>query len=171
MGSFLSRMRLWQQLRRNTRGSQLAEAAVIMPLVIAVLLGIAWFGRAFNLYATMHRAAQEAAKAYAAPTCATCTPPNNFYDPASLQSVVINPILSAAHLDPNQLDCVGGTNCTLTRPIQLNPGQTPPEFGAIVTLSYPYAFRLNGLTCCPLAMVPINTGITITATAQAREED
>jgi hypothetical protein len=162
-------MRLWQKLRRDTWGSQLAEAAVIMPLVIAVLLGIAWFGRAFNLYATMHRAAQEAAKAAAAPTCATCS--NTFYDPATLQTVVINPILSAAHLDPNQIDCAGSVNCTVTRPIQLNPGQTPAEFGAIVTLSYPYGFRLNGLTCCPLGMVPINTGITITATAQAREED
>ena len=162
-------MRLWQQLRRNTRGSQLAEAAVIMPLVIAVLLGIAWFGRAFNLYATMHRAAQEAAKAAAAPTCATCA--NTFYDPATLQTVVINPILNAAHLDPNQLNCGGNINCTVTRPIQLNPGQTPAEIGAIVTLSYPYGFRLNGLACCPLVLVPINTGITITATAQAREED
>jgi TadE-like protein len=169
-------MRLWQQLRRNTRGSQLAEAAVIMPLVIAVLLGIAWFGRAFNLYATMHRAAQEAAKAAAAPTCATCTipsppGPNGFYDPATLQTAVINPILAAAHIDSSQMNCAGGTNCTLTRPIQLNPGQTPAEFGAIVTLSYFYGFRLNGLSCCPLAMVPINTGITISATAQAREED
>jgi len=157
-------MRLWHRIRHQTRGSQIAEAAVIMPLMIMMLLGITWFGRAFNLYATINRAAQEGAKAAAAPTCATCS--NTFYNAATLQTTVINPILNAAHLDPNQVK-----GYTLQTGVQLNPGQTPPEIGTIVTLSYPYGFRLNGLSCCPLAIVPINTGITITARAQAREED
>ncbi|MBZ5720052.1 MAG: pilus assembly protein [Acidobacteriia bacterium] len=159
-------MRFWQEIRHETRGSQIAEAAVILPLVFAMLLGIAWFGRAFNLYATINRAAQEAAKAAAAPTCATCLPPNSFYDQATLKATVIDPILTAAHLDSSQVQ-----GYTLQTGVQLNPGQTPPEFGTIVTLSYPYGFRLNGLSCCPLAIVPINTGVTITAQAQAREED
>jgi hypothetical protein len=156
-------MRRWKKIATETRGSEIAEAAFVLPLVFLLLLGIVWFGRAFNVYATINRAAREGAQVAVAPSCATCG--NVFPDPTYIQNNVVNPILNAAHLDPSQVQAFQ------VLPVQLNPGSTPVELGTSVSFNYPYGFRLNGLTCCPLALTPINMGITLSAQAQARHED
>ena len=43
----------------NTEGAEIAEAALVMPVVFIFLLGIIWFGRAFNIYSTITQAAQQ----------------------------------------------------------------------------------------------------------------
>ena len=159
------RMNCFRKIATDCRGQEIAEAALVLPLVFMLLLGIVWFGRAFNIYATLNRAAREAALAAASPSCATCTPPNTFPTSSDIQNNVVNPVLQAAHLDPGQLQ-----NFTLTTDVVLNPGSTPTETGSTVSMSYPWNFKLNGVTCCPLSLTPITTGITITAQAQAREE-
>src|ERR1700686_1962161 len=101
-------------LARETSGAEIAEAAVVLPLLFMLLFGIMWFGRAFNIYATINHAAREAALAAAAPNCATCG--NTFTTTAGpLQTNVVNPILSAAHLDPAQVQ-----NFTLQTDVILN---------------------------------------------------
>ncbi len=65
--------RLW----RETRGSEIAEAAAVLPLMFMMLLGIFWFGQAFSIYGTITRAAQDGARAGAAPYCSTCTSANS----------------------------------------------------------------------------------------------
>src|SRR2546428_13030499 len=70
------RMNCFRKIATDCRGQEIAEAALVLPLVFMLLLGIVWFGRAFNIYATLNRAAREAALAAASPTCATCG--NNF---------------------------------------------------------------------------------------------
>ena len=47
----------------ETGGSEIAEAALVIPIFFLVLLGIYWFGRAFNTYATINHAAREGALA------------------------------------------------------------------------------------------------------------
>ncbi len=59
----------------NTTGAEIAEAALVLPLVFLFLLGIIWFGRAYNIYSTMTQAAQQGAILAARSTCATCAPP------------------------------------------------------------------------------------------------
>ncbi|HUA16939.1 MAG TPA: TadE family protein [Verrucomicrobiae bacterium] len=56
----------------ETRGAEIAEAAAVLPLMFMILLGIFWFGQAFSIYGTITRAAQEGARAGAAPACTTC---------------------------------------------------------------------------------------------------
>lgn len=153
----------FKQIISESTGAEIAEAAFVLPLVIMLLLGIVWFGRAFNVYATVNRAAREGAQAAAANDCATCTPITR--DAAYIQTNVVGPILMASHIDPGQVQ-----NFTLQQVI-LNPGSTPEELGTIVSFDYPYTFRLNGLTCCPVSLSPVNMGITITAQAQARQEN
>jgi Flp pilus assembly protein TadG len=63
---------LLQKILRETRGAEIAEAAAVLPLMFMVLLGIFWFGQAFSIYGTITRAAQEGARAGAAPYCTTC---------------------------------------------------------------------------------------------------
>ncbi len=59
-------------LGRETSGAEIAEAAVVLPLLFMLLFGIMWFARAFNIYTTINRAAREGALAAAAHNCATC---------------------------------------------------------------------------------------------------
>jgi hypothetical protein len=123
-----------------------------------------WFGRAFNIYATVNQAAREGAQAAAARNCATCG--NVPQLGANIQNNVVNPILSAAHLDPAQVQ-----NFNLQQDVILNPGSPLQELGTVVSFDYPYNFKLNGISCCPPMLSPITTGVVIKAKAQAREED
>jgi Flp pilus assembly protein TadG len=87
-----------RRLVRDTRGAEIAEAAAVLPLVFMMLLGIFWFGQAFSMYGTITRAAQEGARAAAAPFCSTCGGTAN---PGSNAAAAIQSVLSIAKLDPN----------------------------------------------------------------------
>jgi hypothetical protein len=150
------------RLLKGTSGAEIAEAAVILPLLFMLLLGIMWFGRAFNIYATVNHAAREGALAAAAHSCASCG--NTTQTVANVRSV-IDPILSASHLDPAQVQ-----NFNLQH-VVLNPASPLPELGAVVSFDYPFNFKLNGLSCCPPTLSPITTGILINGRAQAKEEE
>src|ERR1700724_1862974 len=89
------------RLLRDTSGAEIAEAAVILPLLFMLLFGIMWFARAFNIYTTVNRAAREAAQVAAAPNCATCGSPP-FRNAAYIQNNVVTPILNASHVNPSQ---------------------------------------------------------------------
>ena len=56
-----------QRLGAEIRGAEIAEAAAVLPLMFMMLLGIFWFGQAFSIYGAITRAAQEGARAGAAP--------------------------------------------------------------------------------------------------------
>ena len=73
MRSFARKFR-W--LIRETRGVEIAETAAVLPLLFLIVLGIFWFGQAFRMYGTITRAAQDGARAGAAPGCSTCGGPN-----------------------------------------------------------------------------------------------
>ena len=61
-----------KEIVAGTRGAEIAEAAVVLPLLFMMLFGIYWFGRAYNIYATITHAAEEGARAASAPSCALC---------------------------------------------------------------------------------------------------
>jgi Flp pilus assembly protein TadG len=90
----------WRTLVRDTRGTELAEFAAILPLLFMVLIGIFWFGQAFRIYGTITHAAREGARAAVAPPCATCSATN---DPSQNAYNAIQSALLAANLDPTQL--------------------------------------------------------------------
>ncbi len=46
---------------RSSEAAEIAEAAMVLPVVFIFLLGIIWFGRAFNIYSTITQAAQQGA--------------------------------------------------------------------------------------------------------------
>ncbi|MCU1301868.1 MAG: pilus assembly protein [Candidatus Sulfotelmatobacter sp.] len=92
--------RALRRLAHGTRGTELAEAAVVLPLLFLALMAIYWFGQAFRIYGTITHAAREGARAAVAPICATCTGAN---DPSQNAYNAIKNALMAANLDPNQL--------------------------------------------------------------------
>ena len=86
---------------RNTNASQVAEAAFVLPLIFTMLLGIFWFGQAFSLYGAITRAAQEGARAGAAPQCSTCSSTQSNGQYATNAVNAVKTALISSSLDPS----------------------------------------------------------------------
>jgi len=145
---------------KSADGAEIAEAALVLPLVFMLLLGIVWFGRAFNIYSTIQQAAQQGAVTAARATCATCsnTPPtDNMVDTATTA------VMQASNLDltqiiangPSPLSCQNTAtpapcttsthNITICRQALLNSAATPPlQCGTVVAFQYPFTFNFPG---------------------------
>lgn len=172
-------------------GAEIAEAALVLPLVFMFLLGIVWFGRAFNIYSTITRAAQQGALTAGRPACATCPQPadnwnsTNFpgdttvenavfsvTDPASLdrrQIIVYFPVVLSCPRPAPPGSCVTtGNNITICRSVLLNPSTAAspptPQCGTIVSFQYPFRMAL------PLASLNLQQ-IVLKAQAQSRMEN
>src|SRR5215469_16130395 len=95
----------WRRLREST-ASEIAEAALILPVLFMLLISIYWFGRAFSVYSTINHAARQASLAAASPTCANCGTGgwagSSFPDDKTVAGVVTQ-ALTAANLDPTQV--------------------------------------------------------------------
>jgi hypothetical protein len=169
---------------RSPEAAEIAEAALVLPVVFIFLLGIIWFGRAFNIYSTIAQAAQQGAIVAARSTCVTCG--NN---PTSDGNVVgaISAVLQASSLNdpipinsnpPHPLSCIdftvltcsppaGNNNITICRQALLNRSASPnqtPQCGTIVSFQYPFQFHLP-FTSLNMQM------ITLSAQAQSRMEN
>jgi Flp pilus assembly protein TadG len=179
--------KLCAKLTVETTGAEIAEAAAVLPLMFMILLGIFWFGQAFRLYGTITRAAQDGARAGAAPYCTTCT--------ASASNVTnavnaVNSALVASNLNPSAvqsptgppsinactnpvLNVANGNSCDPTAvpicvqpSVQLSSASTAPAAGVCgvaVTFRYPYSFWL------PFSSLN-KQQIMLTATARVRIE-
>ena len=163
----------------DTIGSEIAEAALVLPIFFMLMLGIYWFGRAFNTYATINHAAREAARFAVAQTCATCGTPNGAQS-ADAVAGQIQQFLKASSLDPSQVSNLGGTrlacnggtvgcsaitigtNACVRFNVQL-PSATPagsgaPACGVSVEFQYPYQFALP-FTSLNSQRIMLNAGV------------
>ena len=124
MKVFASLKSRFGRLVRDKRGNELAEFAVVIPVLLMVLIGMYWFGRAYNIYETITRAAREGARYGATPVCALCgnscgngTDIAGFPCTSAVVTNTIIPSLQAAHLDPGQILPINGSG---TNPPSLN---------------------------------------------------
>lgn len=145
---------------RNTgvvgeRGAELLEFALVVPLMVMLVIGMFWFGRAWNTMQTLTRAAREGARFAVAPTCASCG--NQLPSDAQVRSVV-DASLVASTLDPSQV-----TGFSIQRGQILNPGTTPQTVGLIVSFSYPFQIVL------PFTPVHLTT-VSMAVQVQMRQE-
>ncbi|MGD1021227.1 MAG: TadE family protein [Candidatus Sulfotelmatobacter sp.] len=95
---------IWR-LAGGTGGTEIAEAAMILPLLFVVLMAIFWFGQAFRIYGTLTRAAREGARAAVAPACTTCTATT----PTQNAITAVTSAMAAAHMSTAQLQPWGST--------------------------------------------------------------
>jgi Flp pilus assembly protein TadG len=156
-----------RRLAQETGASEIAEAAVVLPLMFMMILGIFWFGQAFSTYGAITRAAQEGARAGAAPYCSTCAPGTN---PPQLAFNAVKASMLASHLDianaPNlasaqipalnsciqgqtsaQCDTRAGTAVCVQMPAQFSStvlygNNAAGVCGVSVTFQYPFQFWL-----------------------------
>jgi len=153
----------------GTRGSEIAEAALVIPIFFMIMLGIYWFGRAFNTYATINHAAREGALVATMSNCASCG--NTATTPATVANAV-TAALQAAGLNPNKIQtyapatvfCPGAPPCnsannniTVCSNVQLTAPASPgsPVCGVTVSFQYPYNFSLP-IPVLPYGSNPFN---------------
>jgi hypothetical protein len=146
-------------LARETRAAEIAEAAAVLPLMFLILLGIFWFGQAFSIYGAITRAAEDGARAAAAPYCVTCTSVNS---PAANAVTAVNTAMLASRLDPTKIPAlsspptvlacqggaascttVAGSNVCVQAPVQISSTSGGSSVcGVSVTFQYPFQFWL-----------------------------
>ena len=167
----------------EARGAEIAETAVVLPVLFMVLLGIFYFGRAYNIYGTINQAALQGARASVAPPCATCATPAVTADQIATNFVA--PTLAASKLNPAQVQpwtppnvCQCGAGCVAVACDPAGVAAVPSicvqpnvalnttagahqECGTSVAFQYPYSFNL-----------PFNAiSVQMKAAAQMRAED
>jgi Flp pilus assembly protein TadG len=146
---------LLRRLVSDARGSELFEFAMVLPVLVMLLMGMIWMGRAVSVYQALGRAAREGARVALAPTCATCGDSNNY----GAASTAANNALTAASLD------AASATVTVTPVATLNPGD-PANFrtsGVTVTVQYPVQMNIP--------FTPQNlTTINLTSTVTMRQE-
>lgn len=150
-----------RKLAADSSGAEIAEAAAVLPLMFMILLGIFWFGQAFSIYGTITRAAQDGARAGAAPYCTTCTPGANSQNQNAFNAVQAS--MAAAKLDPGNaryplpappsLNACSSTttsvgcdtsisNVCVQSPVQFTTTSSGGVCGVSVTFQYPFQFWL-----------------------------
>jgi len=114
------RQRPVQDRLREQRGATAVEFALIVPLLIVLVLGIAEFGRAFQVQGTLSAAAREGVRVMALQN-----------DPAAARTAVRN---AASSLDPTITDAE----------ITISPSSCPTVNGGStsvrLTISYPMPY-------------------------------
>lgn len=181
-----SRGMIFRLLARSTHGAEIAETAMILPLLFMMIMAIFWFGQAFRIYTTITHAARQGAHSAVAPVCATCGSPTTSYTQSAVNAV--NSALNAAHLNTTQvtapspvptfLACAGTTavlcdpsvttsNVCVQPNVQLSTqtASAPGTCGTSVSFGYkyPYSFQI------PFTSLNLNN-ITFPAQAQMRSE-
>jgi Flp pilus assembly protein TadG len=174
-----------RKIATGTTASEIAEAALVIPIFFMIMLGIYWFGRAFNTYATINHAAREGARVGIVQTCAMCGTPNGQPLVTTIGTRVAQ-ALQASSLDPTQATtageplarpaCGGGTtscksptgvgqpNICVYYNVQLQPTATlpvnggAPGCGVAVQFQYPYQFYLP-FTSLNMQQIMLNAGV------------
>ncbi len=89
-------------LVRAAGGAEIAETAIIIPLLFMIVMAIFWFAQAFRIYTTITQAARQGARAAVAPACSTCTAQSTTVA-AQNAIAAINSTLTAAHMGTSQI--------------------------------------------------------------------
>ncbi|HEX5410620.1 MAG TPA: TadE family protein [Terriglobia bacterium] len=164
-------VREWHQCS----GAELVEAAFALPMLLTLLLGIVWLGRAYDVHETITRAAREGARYAVLPDCATCNPANQMTEtyssagttnsPACVSNPTyeftnyVAPSLLASHLDPNN-EVVQQTYCQ--QAVVMNP--TSPgaaqQCGIQVSFKYPLQLAIP-FTSLNASTIDIPTSVTM----------
>ena len=128
---------------RDARGASAVEFALIVPILIVLVLGIAEFGHAFQVQGTLSAAAREGVRAMALRN-----------DPVAAKAVARN---AAASLDP------GVTDAQIKIKIEGSTATSCPTIGAGDT-----AVRLTITYPMPFLTSFFGTGLTLSGTGVMR---
>ena len=154
-------MKRWSNKFRSTEGSEIAEMAMVLPVMFLVFLGIFWVGRMYNIYATINQAARAGARVAAQSTCGSCGDAggNDTAVDTAIQNVMQANRLDPAHitgpttpLSPSNCSATLSAVCTTTthnvsvcRNALLTPTSVTPTVCGVV-LGFTYKLDLGTIT-------------------------
>jgi Flp pilus assembly protein TadG len=139
----------------SDRGQALVEAALVLPLLLLLSVGIFEFGRAYQTYQVLTNAAREGARLAILPDSTA----------ADVQSRVV------AYMQAGALDNYTGATVSVNQNATLSAGATTAA-ASIVTVNYPFSFMVLN----PIARLVVNGSalgnapLTIAASAEMRNE-
>ena len=153
-------------------GAELVEAALVIPILLMLLLGIVWVGRAYNVYETITRAAREGARYAVLPSCMGCSPSNSMastYTAAGTTATracignptyeftnYVSPSLTASALDSSKVK----DYCQ--QAVVMNPTSVPSAQQCGVEVSFEYPLRLAiPFTSLAAKAIDIPTSVTM----------
>jgi hypothetical protein len=98
------------QIVADSDAQEIAELAIVLPILFSLIIGIYSFGRAYNIYSTITRAAQAGARVAVTSTptiCTTCTS-SCYWSTTTFPcddnvSQAVKDVVTASHLDINQI--------------------------------------------------------------------
>src|SRR5450755_4698191 len=96
----------WKRVATDDGGSQIAEAALVLPIVYTLLFAMLSFARAYNIYTKITYAAQEGARVANTSTCATCL---NTASTATDVANRVSAVLQASSINPTQIQAYAST--------------------------------------------------------------
>ena len=139
----------WSALRRDDRGTQLVELAIVVPLLLMLLGGVAEFGRFFYTYTTL-------AKATRAGSRYLVSQPPGTGDTAARNLVVYG---NAAGTGAPVVAGLTTANVEITT---AKVGGTPRTTVRIQNFTYAPLFDLGKLTKNPSLSLAVNVGASST---------
>jgi Flp pilus assembly protein TadG len=149
--------------RRKERGAEIVEFGLGIAILMALVMGIITFARAYNIYESITRAAREGARMAVLPS--SSFDGNTFIDGNTSGSTTtpiftnyIAPALKAADLNPSLV-----TNYSETIG-WLDTGDTQQQCGAVISFNYPYTLYL------PFTSTNLTT-VTLATHVQMRREN
>jgi Flp pilus assembly protein TadG len=146
-------MKRWWKIFGGTQGSEIAEMAMVLPVMFFVFLGIFWVGRMYNVYATINQAARQGARIAAQSTCGSCgdAAGTDGQVDTAVSNVLQSDFLNPTHITgpttapaPNNCSAILTATCTSTthsisvcRNALLTPTSvTPAVCGVLVQFTY-----------------------------------
>ena len=142
------------RVRRGERGSALIEAALTLPLLLLVSVGIFEFGRLFQTWQVLTNAAREGARIAVLPGTAS----------GDVQARV------RQYLQDGQLGGYAGATIVVDRAASIPIGAGVAS-ASVVTVNYPYDFMvLNPVARLVVSSSTLGAPITISAAAEMRNE-
>src|SRR5579884_2703993 len=130
-------MKKFYRLLGSSEAAEVAELAVVLPILFTMIFAIFSFARGYSIYTTMTRAAQEAARVAVSPvsvsgssvtvpsSCATATAAGQF-PPDACVAQAAEDVLTAANLDPHQTSPLSYTPSGASCPAAQPPAAPPP---------------------------------------------
>ncbi len=147
-------MKIITRLRKGERGSALIEAALTLPLLLLVSVGIFEFGRVFQTWQVLTNAAREGARMAVLPGMAS----------PDIQTRV------RQYLQDGQLGGYAGATIDVDRSASISIGAGTAST-SVVTVNYPFNFMvLNPVARLVVSNSTLGSPITISAAAEMRNE-
>lgn len=85
------------------RGADIVEAALVLPILLTLFLALYSFGRGWDIYQTMTRAAREGVRHAVTTDCATCGTGMDYQSSTTIQNDVVFPALKAAGINTSMV--------------------------------------------------------------------